>query len=77
MLHDKTDVPPREDQSAQLEKALMNEFFELRHLTPADLATLPQDELHRLMTEASAYASSKLAEVEARAHYVHDLHHND
>jgi hypothetical protein len=26
------------------------------------------------MREASIYASAKLSEVEARAHYVHDIH---
>jgi hypothetical protein len=26
------------------------------------------------MTEASVYASSRLAEIEARAHFVHEIH---
>jgi hypothetical protein len=35
---------------------------------------LPADEAKRVLTEASVYAAAKLAEVEARAHFVHDIH---
>ena len=39
-----------------------------------DLIALPEDEAKRVMTEASMYAGMKLAEVEARAHFVRDIH---
>jgi hypothetical protein len=71
------DVPPRADQTAQLEQAFINEFIERRGVTRTTLVELPEDEQHALMKEASAYASARLAEVESRAQYVHDLHHNE
>jgi len=71
------DVPPRTDQTAPLERALIDEFFERRGLTLAMLHELPDAELHALLKEASAYASARLAEVESRARYIHELHHND
>ena len=71
------DVPPRAEQTAKLEQALITEFLERRGFTKAMLEDLPASELHALMKEASAYASARLAEVESRAHYIHDLHHNE
>jgi hypothetical protein len=71
------DVPARADQTAQLEEALITEFLERRGVTRATLHDLPEADLHALMKEASAYASARLAEVESRAQYVHDLHHNE
>jgi len=71
------DVPPKADQTAQLEQAFINEFIERRGVTRAALIELPEHERHALMKEASAYASARLAEVESRAQYVHDLHHNE
>jgi hypothetical protein len=71
------DVPPRIDQMAQLEQAFISEFLEHRGVTTGTLDQLPAADARALMKEASAYASARLAEVESRAHYVHDLHHND
>ena len=71
------DVPPRDDQTARLEEAFITEFLERRGLTRSTLHDLPKAEVHALMKEASAYASAKLSEVQARAHYVHELHHNE
>jgi len=71
------DVPARNDQTAQLEQAFIAEFFERRGLTTAEVRQLPEAERHALACEASSYASARLAEVESRAHYVHDLHHNE
>ena len=36
--------------------------------------TLPDAQRHAMLTSASTYAATKLAEVEARAHYIHDIH---
>jgi len=38
------------------------------------LGELAKDERQRLMSEASQYASLKLAEVESRAKFRHDIH---
>ena len=71
------DVPPRTDQTAQLEQAFIAEFLERQGVTPAVLHALPQADADALLKGASAYASARLAEVESRAHYVHELHHTD
>ena len=34
---------------------------------------LPEDEAKRVLTETSVYAAAKLAEVEARTHFVHEI----
>ena len=70
-------VPPRSDQTARLEQAFITEFLERRGFTTATLDQLPEADRHRLLTEASSYASARLAEVESRAHYIHELHHNE
>ena len=72
-----SDVPRTADQIAQLEEAFITEFLERRGLTRSTLHDLPEAEAHAVMKEASAYASARLSEVEARAHYVHELHHNE
>jgi hypothetical protein len=59
---------------AQLENALIDEFLRSRNLDSRALHALAGDELKRVMTEATAYASAKLAEVESRAHFVHEIH---
>jgi hypothetical protein len=68
------DVRPMEDPEGRLEKALIDEFLRKRGLDEHALAALPEAERRRVMTEASAYAGAKLAEVEARAHFVHEIH---
>ena len=65
---------PMEDPEGQLEKALIEEFLRARGLDWAGLHALPEDEAKRVLTEASVYAAAKLAEVEARAHFVHEIH---
>ena len=71
------DIPARTDQTAPLERALIAEFLERRGLTIATLSQLPEDDARALMREASSYASMRLAEVESRAHYIHELHHTE
>jgi hypothetical protein len=62
------------DPVAQLERAFIAEFLERHGHSEATLHALPEAEANVLMKEASVYASAKLSEVEARAHYVHDIH---
>ena len=71
------DVPARADQTARLEQALITEFLERLGLTGAKLDAMPESDAHAILKQASAYASARLAEVESRAHYVHELHHNE
>jgi hypothetical protein len=71
------DTPAMEDPGGALGEALIEEFFRARGIDPAALHTLPEAELKRVLTEASIYASTKLAEIEARAHFVHGIHGNE
>jgi hypothetical protein len=68
------DVRPIEDRTAHLEQAFIDEFIRLRGRDPAKLHDLAAAERDDLLRHAAAYASAKLAEVESRAHYVHELH---
>ena len=63
-----------QDSEGKLEKALIDEFLRARGIDPSALHTMPEEEAKHILTEASVYAAGKLAEVEARAHFVHDIH---
>jgi hypothetical protein len=64
----------RVDPTKQLEEALIAEFLKSRGHDRHSIQALPEDEAKHLLAEASVYASARLTAVEARAHYVHDLH---
>lgn len=68
------DARAMEDPEGQLESALIEEFLRARGFDSAALHMLPEDEAKRVLTEASVYAAGKLAEVEARARFVHEIH---
>jgi predicted secreted protein len=59
---------------AFLEKTLIEAYLKGKGYTLEDLKALPEAEARQLRTEASTYASNKLAEVEIKAHFVHELH---
>ena len=61
------------DPLAQLERAFIEEYLQLRGHHLKDVRGLPSEEAEELMKEASAYASGRLTEVETRAHLVSDL----
>ena len=62
------------DPNAILERALIDEFILSHGYDPARLRELPDDQRRRLLSDASKHAAARLAEMEARAHYVHELH---
>jgi len=68
------DSQAMEMQTAHLELALIDQFIRSRGIDPARLHDLPDDEREALQKQAAAHAALKLAEMESRAHYVHDLH---
>jgi len=68
------DTEPIEDPNAMLEKALIEEFLKQKGYTHDDLKKLPAELVEKLMKEASQYASLKMEEVEAKAHFVKELH---
>lgn len=77
MTSKETDTRAMEDPEGRLEQALIDEFLRARGLDSSALHALPEDEAKRVLTEASVYAAAKLAEIEARAHFVHTIHSDD
>ena len=69
-----SDTRAAEAPLGQLERAFIDEFVRARGYDPHEVVNLPAAERHALLAEASVYASAKLAEVESRSHYVHELH---
>jgi predicted transcriptional regulator len=63
-----------EDPNALLENALIKEYLKEKGYSHEDLKKLPADLVEKLMKEATQYASLKMEEVEARAHFVKELH---
>ena len=63
-----------EDPEGRLETALIEEFLRGRGMDASALHALPAEEKRHVLAEASAYAAAKLAEVQSRAHFVHELH---
>ena len=65
---------PLQDPNAQLEQALISEFLRMRGYDLRSVDSLPADERRRLLREAAVHAAGKMTEVEARAHFVDELH---
>ena len=63
-----------EDPNALLENALIKEYLKEKDYSHEDLKKLPADLVEKLMKEATQYASLKMEEVQARAHFINDLH---
>jgi hypothetical protein len=63
-----------EDPQAQLERALIEEFLQKHGCTLTTVDLKPVAERSSLLRQASLYAAVRLAEIDARAAYVHDLH---
>jgi hypothetical protein len=74
MNRDLSDTPQMQDKYAQLERAFIEEFLRMNGLDSHTVLALPEDKRLAILTQASSYAAVKLAEVEARAHYVSDIH---
>ena len=67
-------VTTAQDIHAFMFKSLIEAYLKGKGYTMDEVKKLPEGEAKRLMTEASTYASSKMAEVEIRAHYMQELH---
>ena len=61
------------DPQGPLECALMDEYLADRGYTLQSVYRLPPGECTELLRRAATYATQRLAEIEARAHYVDDL----
>ena len=63
-----------EDPNAALEKALMEEYLHERGYSLEKLKGLPKELVEQLMKDATRYASLKMEEVKAKAHFVEEIH---
>lgn len=59
----------REGPQSAMEKLLLEEYLRNKGYHLADLKRLPEAQAKALMTEASQYASLKLAQVESTVHF--------
>ena len=62
-----------EDPQSALEKKYIQDYLESQGTNFESLGRLPKDDMQRLMREACKYASLKLAEVESRAKFRHEI----
>lgn len=67
-------VHPMEDPKGHLEQAFIDEYLRHHGHDPDAVRRLPPERTKALLEVASTYAAGKLAEFEARAHYVHEIH---
>jgi hypothetical protein len=67
-------TPPMQPLLGQLGRALIDEFVRARGYDPRKLTALNEGDRHSLRADASTYASTKLMEIEARSHFVHEMH---
>jgi hypothetical protein len=74
MTTNKEDHQQLHDPLAELERHLISAYLAGAGHTREELLARTDEEARRLLAEASRYASVKLSEVEARAHYLHKLH---
>jgi hypothetical protein len=59
---------------ARLERALIEEFLQARGCSLSNIDLRPVDERRRLLVQAAQYAAGRLAEIDARAAFVHEIH---
>src|SRR5438034_10630033 len=57
-----SDTVPLSDRFAQLERAFIDEFLRLQGFDHVTVNTLPDAQRHAMLTSASTYAATKLAE---------------
>ena len=65
---------PLEDPMAPLERAFIEQYLREQGHTSDSLLLLPADERRRFMVKATQHAAVRLAEVDARSAYVHEIH---
>ena len=68
------DTPPLQDPMAVLERELLHAYLAGAGHDFHTLAVRDDDEARQLLRAASQYASAKLSEIEARLHYLRQLH---
>ena len=74
MRTNESERQPGEEPSAELERQLIREYVTSAGHDLRSLFARHDDNAKKILAEASSYATSRLAEVESRAHYIHKLH---
>jgi hypothetical protein len=74
MTPDKNDGMVIEQPLARLERHLIRAYIAGAGQDFHVLMARTDEEARRLLAEASRYASERLSEIEARSHYVRELH---
>jgi hypothetical protein len=74
MRTNQEDKQPLHDPLAELERHLISAYVAGAGHHLEEVLARTDDDARRLLAEASRYASAKLSEVEARSHYLHELH---
>jgi hypothetical protein len=74
MAADRTDIRPLEEPLAELERRIIEDYIRDHGHEPAALRASADPTARRILTDASVYAATRLSEVEARSHYVRELH---
>ncbi len=74
MTPTQTDKPPLEQPLAILVRQLIGAYLAGAGQDLHTLIIRKDAEARKLLAEASRYASEKLSEIEARSHYVRELH---
>jgi hypothetical protein len=65
---------PLDEPLAQLERRLIDEYLRGAGHDPETIHARHDPQARAVMTDAATYAAARLAEVEARSHYVRNLH---
>jgi hypothetical protein len=73
-MSNETRIRLREAPLGELERSLIDEFVRARGYDPNKLAELTEHDRHKLLADASVYASGKLVEVEARSRFLDEIH---
>ena len=73
-MSDDTETRFFESPLGQIERTFIDEFVRARGYDPHKLGDLPEHERERLLADAGVYASGKLMEVEARSHFLDEIH---
>ena len=73
MSTDRPETSSVEALLSRLERALIKEFIRTRDYDPLKLSELSDEERVTILTEASVYASARLAEIESRSHFLHEV----
>jgi hypothetical protein len=63
-----------EDPQGRLERALIEEYLQERGCSLSTMNARPVGEQRSLLRQASQYALGRLAEIDARAAYIHEIH---